>query len=576
MLERLRTRMELFLEISILIAVATGMALVMRLLRQPLIIGHILTGLIVGPFVLDIVHSTETLALLGEIGVAILLFTVGLHLSPDIFRQYGRVAIITGVGQVVLTAIAGYFVCVTLGLSPLASFYVSVALAFSSTIIILKLLSDKGDLDVLYAKIAVGFLLVQDLIAILLLLAIPLFSSGETSATDIVRFVVSGAILISFIYLASHFFLSRISSFIERSQEFLFLFAIAWGIGIDALFREFGFSLESGALIAGVAIASLPSRREISARLTPLRDFFIVMFFIYLGAQLQLDAVASLLPAAVILSALVLIGNPIILMGIMGALGYRKKTSLQTGFTVAQISEFSLILVALGVSFGHVSAEILSLVTLVGLITIFGSTYLVLYSDRIYRVLEPYLGLFERSDAHEARARRTSFDTVLFGCNRIGYDFLEALLPLDNKLLVVDHDPEIVEKLQKADVAVAYGDASDISFLETIDFTTVDLVISTIPDVEINALIHRTVRAANPHAIVLVVAHRASDALAHYDDGIDYVILPHFLGGKYAADLVVKYEGDPGKYEHLRKRHIEHLQLRIAIGHDNAPHKRHG
>ena len=168
----------MFTEISILVAVAAGVSVVMRILRQPLIIGHIATGLIVGPSAFNLIGSPETVALLGQFGIAILIFTVCLQLRPDIIRQFGRVSFITGVGQVTFTSLAGYVICVALGFPPLTSFYVSIALAFSSTIIILKLIADRGDLDVLYAKIAVGFLLVQDLIAVLLLLGIPLFTAG--------------------------------------------------------------------------------------------------------------------------------------------------------------------------------------------------------------------------------------------------------------------------------------------------------------------------------------------------------------------------------------------------------------
>lgn len=563
--------MELFAEISVLLAVALCVSIVMRLLRQPLIIGHIVTGLIVGPYALGYVRSTETLAFLSEIGVAILLFTVGLHLSPDIIRRFGKVSILTGVGQVVITSIAGYILCLALGFSHLSSFYISVALAFSSTIIILKLITDKGDIDTLYAKIAIGFLLVQDLIAILLLLAIPIFSVESASTGAIAKFVLASILLIGFLYLAARIFITRFSAFFEKSQELLFLFALTWGVGVAALFREVGFSLESGALVAGVALATLPSRREISARLTPLRDFFIILFFIYLGAQLQLDSLSTLLPAAIILSILVLVGNPLILMGILGYFGYKKKTSLQTGFTVAQISEFSLILVALGVSLGHLEGDALSLVTLVGLITIFGSTYLVMYSDAIYKVLQPYLDVFERTGAHEKRMRHEAYEAVLIGCNRVGFDFLQAMVKLDRKLLVVDYDPQVIAAIEDAGVAAAFGDAADISFLETIDFSTVSLVVSSVPEHDTNALINRVVKSANSDAIVIVVAHTICDALSHYDDGVDYVVLPHFLGGKYAADLVLKHRDNKRHYAKLRDDHVEHLKVRIAIGHDHPP-----
>ncbi|MBI5456603.1 cation:proton antiporter [Candidatus Kaiserbacteria bacterium] len=563
--------MGLFAELSTMIVVAALMATIMRLLKQPLIIGHILTGLIVGPFVLDVVRSTETLALLGEVGVAILLFTVGLHLSPAIVRQFGRVSIITAIGQVFVASVAGYAIGIWFGFSPLAAFYISVSLAFSSTIIVLKFISDKGDLEVLYAKIAIGFLLVQDLIAVLLLIAIPIFSATDTSISRVLYLLAAAAGLVLFVYLASRLLVSRTSSFLSESQEFLFLFSITWGIGVAALFQRFGFSLESGALIAGIALSTLPSRLEISARLTPLRDFFIIIFFIYLGSQLHLADIVDLLPLAFLLSTFVLISNPLIVMALLGYLGYKKKTGLQTGLTVAQISEFSLILVALGAQLGHVDNRVLSLVTLVGIITIFGSTYLVQYSGAIYRILSPYLNIFERAHISEPRRLKNSAEMILFGCNRIGYDFLDALKKLDRSLLVVDYDPDAVADMEKKGIESEFGDAGDISFLESLDFSKAQLVVSTIPDPETNALIHRVVGAQNPEAVVMVVAHKIHEALSHYGEGVDYVILPHFLGAKHAAELVLKFRDNKKKYEELREEHIEHLQLRVSIGHEH-PH----
>ncbi len=564
--------MSLFAEVSIVIVIATGMAVLMRLLRQPLIIGHILTGLIVGPFVFNLVHSAETFALLGEIGIAILLFTVGLHLDVDIVRRFGRVALITGASQVAIAATLAYAAATALGLDQMSAIYVAIALSLSSTIIVMKLISDKGDLDALYAKIAIGFLLVQDLIAILILVGLPIFTSGDFSFANVSRFLVSGAVLLSFVYVASRFFVSKASTFISDSQEFLFLFAVTWGIGVASLFSYFGFSLESGALVAGIALASLPARREVTARLMPLRDFFIVMFFIYLGSQMQFGDLAEALPMALTLSALVLVANPLIVMALLGLQGYRRKTSLQTGLTIAQVSEFSLIIVALGVTLGDIPQSTLSLVTLVGIITIFGSTYLVKFSEHIYALLAPTLKVFERKGAIETNASAESYSVILFGCNRIGSDFREMLTDMQEKFLVVDHDPETIERLTKQGIPAAFGDAGDWDFLNSLDLSKVQLAVSTIPSSETNLLIHRAVKAVSPEAIVMVVAHRVIDALSHYDEGIDYVILPHFLGGKYAAELVQRYRADKSRYETLRTRHIEHLKSRTSDGHEHPHH----
>jgi hypothetical protein len=276
-----------------------------------------------------------------------------------------------------------------------------------------------------------------------------------------------------------------------------------------------------------------------------------------------------LLPKALLFSLLVLIGNPLILMSIMGLLGYKKRTSLQTGFTVAQISEFSLILMTLGVTYGHVTKEALSLVTLVGIITIFGSTYFILYSDKIYAWLDPYLNIFERKHAKEKQINKKRYSVILFGGNRIGHDFIESFKKIHRSFLVIDHNPELVDRLRKEDVDVEYGDATNIDFLESLDMSQTKLVVSTIPDAKANTLINQTIKEIHPRATVIVVAHKVEDALEHYKNGVDYVVLPHFLGGHYASQLVVKIHNDPNQRNKIRKSHIKALSRRKESGQEH-------
>ena len=561
--------MLLFTQLSILVVIALLIAIAMRLLRQPLIIGHIVTGLVAAPFLAGLIATQETLALFSEFGIAFLLFIVGIHLNPRVIREIGRVAFITGVGQVLITTLVGFAVARLLGIPVVTALYLGVALSFSSTIIILKLLSDKGDLSKLYARISIGFLLVQDLIAILLLFLIPILArSGESSAQMIVLFL-TGLLFAGIVLSSSHLFLPRLDKFLAGSRELLFLFAIGWGLGISALFRAFGFSLESGALIAGISLSTLSARHEISARLTPLRDFFIIVFFILLGSQMVLADLYSLILPGIILSLLILIGNPLILMAIMGALGYRKKTSLQTGFATAQISEFSLILVALGVSLGHVSGTALSLTTLIGLITIFISTYLILHSERIYAVLAPYIGMFERKKSAEKNEMPRQYEYVLFGYNRIGYDFREVFRRMRQRFLVVDYNPEVVERLSRQGVDVEYGDAGDLDYLQSLPLNTVEIAVTTIPEIDTNILITREVKRQSPRAIVLSVAHQISEALALYREGADFVILPHFLGGQYASMLVERLGNDRESFIRLKHDHIARLEERSREGHEH-------
>jgi len=256
-------------------------------------------------------------------------------------------------------------------------------------------------------------------------------------------------------------------------------------------------------------------------------------------------------------------------MVLMGLLGYRKRTSLQIGLTVAQISEFSLIFVAMGVAYKHVDAEILSLTTLVGLITIFGSSYLVMYSDAVYRFFEPYLGIFEKKNALEKEVNVHAYQALLFGCNRIGSDFMNAFATLGKDFFVVDHNPETIARLHRKKVPAMYGDASNLGVLEEIDFSRLEIAVSTIPDISTNQLIHRIIQARKPDAIFICVAHQIQDALSQYERGVDYVIMPHFLGGQHAARLVIDLKSKRTGYTKLKKEHMQQLHVRISEGHEH-------
>ena len=560
--------LNVFSQIGILIGVATLMALLMRYLRQPLIIGHIITGFLVGRLALGLFQEMEMLELFSELGISFLLFTVGLTLNPRVLRDYGLAAVLSCFGQVALTGTTGILVCLALGYGLVTALYVGIALAFSSTVIVMKLLSDKGDLDKLYVKISIGSLLLQDLIAIALLFAIPFATGAQGTGSELIYTLAYGLIAGVTIFFLSHYVIRSLNQYLSQSQELLFLFAVSWGMGIAALFAGLGFSLEGGALIAGVALSTLPSRHEIGARLAPLRDFFIVAFFILLGSRMVVSDFSAIFWPAAILSLFVLIGNPLLQLVVMGALGYRKKTGFQTGTLAAQISEFSLILVALGVSLGQVAPSVLSTVTLVGIITIFISSYLILYSDALYKHAAPYLTIFERKNVREKRIRRDDPSAIIIGGGRIAFDFIKFFSHDKQEFFVIDHDPEVIRALTDADIPAEYGDANDPDLLVELRVNDAEIVVSTTPDMETNLLLLSTAKRAKKSPAILCVAHGVSDALELYNAGADYVILPHFLGGSFAARLVRRYTKEALDIQNIRDEHIKHLQARISAGHE--------
>ncbi len=561
--------MEVFIELSIIIAITVLIAGITRLLKQPLIIGYILTGIIVSPYFLNIVQSTETLKVFSQIGVALLLFIVGLSLSPKVIKEVGKVSLITGIGQIVFTSLFGFLISRLLGFSVIVSFYIAIALTFSSTIIIMKLLSDKKDLEKLYGKISIGFLLVQDIFVIILLMVISSFSGNLSMDSLSLGNILSGVLLIGGFVLISIYVLPSLSNFFAKSQEFLFLFSIGWGLGLAALFHYMGFSMEIGALVAGIALSMSPFHYEISSKMRPLRDFFIILFFILLGSQMVFGNINDLIVPAIIFSLFILIGNPLIVMILMGLLGYKKKTGFQAGLTVAQISEFSLILIALGVSAGHLTNEILSLVTIVGIITISGSTYLILYSNKIYPYLSKYLSIFERKKVREGEQEFKDYDIVLFGYNRIGYDLLESFKKLKKKFLVVDYNPETMFELSKKKIDCRYGDVDDEEFLSELNLIKTKMIVSTIPEFETNLLLINKVKQINKEAIIIVISHNIEEANVLYEKGATYVIMPHFLGGSHASRMIDEYKLDIDKFLKEKKKHIKQLRVRRGLGYEH-------
>lgn len=560
-----------FIQFSLIILVVFGISFLMRILKQPQIIGYIISGIIVGPFILNFIPSGNTLSIFSEIGIAFLLFIVGLHLNPKIIKEVGKISLITGVGQVVFTSVIGYFICILLGFSSLTSMYIAVALTFSSTIIIMKLLSDKEALDKLYGKISVGFLLVQDLIAILILIIISSFSGGENAGNVIFSILAKGAIAFLVLFAFSYYVLPRISFFFAKSQEFLFIFAVAWGFGLSSLFSYIGFSIEVGALIAGVLLSMSPYSYEVSSKLKPLRDFFIISFFILLGSQMVFGEMRELILPAVILSLFILVGNPIIVVALMGAKGYSKNTGFMAGLTVAQISEFSLILIALGVKTGQLSNEILSLVTIVGLITIAGSTYMMIYAEKIYPFVSKYLSVFEKKKIKEIPSVNKNYEYILFGENRIGFSIMKSFIKMKKEYLIVDFNPVRVKKLLAKGINCIYGDISNAEFLEGLKIHKTKLIVSTIPEREVNLALLNMVREKNKDAILIVTARQISDAFDLYKAGADYVILPHFLGGEYIAGIIESAKTNKKFYQREKEKQVKELKERLGEGQEHPP-----
>jgi Kef-type K+ transport system membrane component KefB len=544
-----------FAEVALLLVMAAGIGLVGTLARQPLIVSFIAVGLLAGPSALDVVKSNAQIDLLSALGIAVLLFLVGIKLDVKLIRSLGVVSVLTGLGQVIFTALFGYLIGLALGLGPVTSLYVAVALTFSSTIIIVKLLSDKREIDSLHGQIALGFLIVQDLVVVLAMIVLSAIGVGAPGhggqeGGSILTVLASGLALVAAVVLFVRYVANPLTERLARAPELLVIFAIALA-GMFAAFGDaVGLGKEVGGLMAGVALASTPYRETIAARLAPLRDFLLLFFFIALGSNLDLSLLGTHVVGAILFSLFVLIGNPLIVLAIMGAMGYRKRTGFLAGLTVAQISEFSLIFVAMGVSLGHVTDDALGLVTMVGLVTIAASTYMITYSHQLYALFKPLLGIFERKgtprEPSEAGTHAaSSYKVIIFGLGRFGTAIGLRLHKRRIRVLGVDFNPQAVRRWRDLGLEADFGDASDPEFVAELPFREAEWMVSTVP-VHPTGLSHedtrRTLiqlaRSAGFCGRIAAASHSNGDTEALSGAGVDLVLEPFQDAADRAVELL--------------------------------------
>ena len=546
---------EVFAEFALLLLMSAAAGAVSLWLRQPVLIAYIVIGIIAGPAVLGVVTAHDQIDLLAQVGVAVLLFVVGLKLDLQHIRHIGPVALATGLGQLAFTIVIGFLIILAMGKGWVEALYVAVALTFSSTIIIVKLLSDKREIDSLHGRIAIGFLIVQDLAVVVAMMVMSALR-GDGGEGSLLALAGSLALRLGVaavgMYLLMRYVLPRVVDRMAQSQELLLIFAIAWGTGLAALGEWAGFSKEAGAFLAGFSLASTHYRDAINARLTGIRDFLLLFFFIDLGAKLDFSTLGGEFWPAVVLSLFVLIGNPLIVMAIMGYMGYRKRTGFLCGLTVAQISEFSIIFVAMGISLGHVDKGALGLTTLVGLITIALSTYMILYSHPLYEKLGSGLGAFERKRPYRELAVATArhdlheADVIVFGLGRYGSRLALGLQEVELKVLGVEFDPEVVSALRQQGLPVRYGDGIASEFLESLPLKDTRWVVSTLPDMASNRDLLRGLRELHFTGEVAIVAREDFDGAVLKRMGAPTILYPMRNAVDFAVETlasIIRYDG---------------------------------
>lgn len=554
----------LFIQLSLVIALGSGIALLMRVLRQPLIIGHIITGILAGPAAFNLIKDESGFSFLSTFGVALLLFIVGLELSLKIISRLSKVVFVTTFVQMSIVAIAGAATARLLDFGRLESLIIGLCLAMSSTIIIVTLLQQKKELMRLFAQIAVGVLILQDLVATAGKITLSARSAG-TTPFEVSLLLARGVLFVLLLYLVSKFVLPRLVKFLESSKELLFVLTIGWALGISVLFSKIGFSFEVGALLAGMSMASLSFSHEVASRLRPLRDFFIVVFLITLGHSLVPAELKDILPAALAFSFLAFLIKPLVILIILGIQGYTKRASFKAAIALSQISEFSLVFVVAAAHHNYVSPKVQSVIGLTALITFAVSTYLIKYDDKIYALLEKNLRFFERKVTRlEQKNALQTYTIVLFGYRKGGAEFIRTFKNMRKRFVVVDYDPEAIELIEKQQANFLYGDATDPELIEELGLDKSKLVVSTISDPAANEFLAHWLKEHNPSAVFVGSAETTYQAARLYHEGAAYVMMPHFIGSEKISTFIKRTGFKKSEFSKFREKHLHYLETHYS------------
>ena len=559
-----------FTQVAILMVTAGAFGIIARALKQPLLIGYLFAGLALGAT--GLISDVESLESLGSVGVALLLFLLGLEMKLSELPTIGKTALLTGLGQILFTSTVGFLISTALGFGVLPSIYIAIAITFSSTIIMVKLLSEKKDLNSLYGRIAVGFLLVQDFVAVIILM----FLSGLggdfslTTSNLIVYLLVAAKALFLFVFVwgLSKKILPRLFDKVaNQSHELLFIVSVAWALGMSAFVADgLGFTLEIGGFLAGIALSNLPEHLQIASKTKSLRDFFLTIFFLLLGTKLIMAGeILVILPSAIVFSAFVLIGNPVIVMVIMGFLGYKKRTSFLAGLTVAQISEFSLILMSMGLVLGHVGDSHVAMVILIGVITMTISTYVILGSDKIYKRIQRKLGIFERKRVKEAvfqTERKMTDHIVLVGCDRTGKALCSYFMRRNITFVVVDFNPSVFKKLNADKIPVVFGDINDPEIFDIASVKRARMIISTTSNLVDNLTLLEHMKSLHKKPVTIFTASTKHDATSLYEKGATYLTVPEMTAGEHVKHLLELYGYGNKRFIKLGRSHFNRLMYK--------------
>lgn len=539
----------IFYAVTAIIAVAVVVGLIAILLRQSLVIAFIAVGILVGPVGLDMIGDQEQMRLMAQIGIAVLLFLVGLKLDLHMVRTVGAVALAAALIQSTIVALGGFFLARAFGFSPIASLVLAIALVDASTIVIVKLLSDKREIESLHGRIAVAITVLQDFIVVLAMIGLSALAGAQGNdnhvGTQMLTIAGRGALYLAGVAIMMTLVLPRLLPYVARSAELLLLFAVSWALALAALADVIGLGQEVGAFVAGLALGWSPYREAMGSRLVPLRDFLLLFFFIDLGSRLELGSLGSQIGAGIAFTVFMLVTKSIVVMAVVGLMGYRKRTGFLAGVAGTPLSEFGLIFIGMAAVQGLIGEDAVGLITVIALLSISVSTYLIIYSNQLYLRLSRFLGIFERVHPYREAASGTveslpGADVILFGLGTYGSAVAEHLLEHGRRIVGVDFDPQALREESPEGLATVYGDAEDPEVFDYLPLTDARWILSALPARDSNLTLLKAVRAHGFDGKIVLSARNGHDAWMLRQAGADLVLCPFADAAEQAADSLTE------------------------------------
>ena len=527
------SELTLLLNLGFIVITAAGFAFLGKLVKMPSIVAYIIAGIVLGPG-LGIVQLDHSLELISELGIALLLFLVGLELSLQKIKDLGRVAIILGGLQVPMTAAGAYVISTLMGFSVVECVFLAATVTFSSTVVVIKLLDQKGATSRLFGRIAISLFLAQDIVVIIGLTILSGLGSGGDEPFEMVTLTKSlgiafaGMVILLLVSLfASRCVLPKPFAWASRSPDTVFIWALCWCFLVVLLAHQFHLSVEIGAFLAGIAIAQLPIHEDLHRRLHPLMTFFVAVFLVTLGIQMDISVLGEVWKYALGLSVFVIIAKPLIVFIILSRLRYSEYTAFQAATASGQVSEFAFILLGLGAGAGLIEGRVVSLGGMVGILTIAISSYLILYSDPLYGAFQKLGALkFFKAKQEPDTEEQHSYEghVIVVGMNALGREVVKQLSGRGETVLAIDTDPRKLEGLNCAETLI--GSVEYESAVEEIGLSRARLVISALQIEDTNHLLAYRCRSAGvPCAIHAFDISVVEDLL---DLDTAYMFMPAF------------------------------------------------